>query len=368
MAPSNVYFTDMHTSKNDSIPAKLKRVMAAAGFDDWDLEGKIVAVKTHFGEHDNASYLRPLYVRNVVEEIQRKGGLPFVTDTATMYPGMRRNAVEHLRCAALNGFTAETIGCPIIIADGLLGDASINIPLPENAVLDEAYIARDILEADYLVVLSHAKGCLATGLAATVKNLAMGCATRAGKYSMHNDGKVRVRTDACVGCAKCLKGCGQNAIDIVERKAIVNDNCVGCGHCIAYCSNNAIGAANPGCGDFLQKKLAEYAYAVVNNIPTFMITVATDITPACDCFTGNDVPVVPNIGIFAGRDPLAIDQAVADKINASPVIGDSVLGQEGLEGPNNIDNIPATSSYEVGLSYGEQLGLGTREYALVEVK
>jgi len=368
MASSHVYFTDMHTSKADSIPAKLKRVMAAAGFNDLDLDGKFVAVKTHFGEHDNASYLRPLYVRNVVEEIQRKGGLPFVTDTATMYPGMRRNAVEHLKCAALNGFTAETIGCPIIIADGLLGDASINVSLPEGSVLNEAYLARDILEADYLVVLTHAKGCLATGLGATIKNLAMGCATRAGKYSMHNDGKVAVNADACIGCAKCLKGCGQNAINIVDRKAVVNNNCVGCGHCIAYCGSNALAAAKSGCGDLLQKKLVEYAYAVVNNVPTFMITVAADITPACDCFTGNDVPMVPNIGIFAGSDALAIDQAVIDKINASPIIEDSVLGQEGLEGPQNMDNFPAISSYEVGLSYGEQLGLGTRAYELHEVK
>lgn len=344
--------------------------MRAAGIETLDLDDALTAIKVHFGEYGNVSYLKPAYARTVAGELKRLGANPFVTDCNTLYPGMRSNAVNHLKCAELNGFNSASVGCPTIIADGLYGADEVAVNMPEGADLDVAYIGRGIMDADVLVTVTHAKGCPASSYAGTLKNLAMGCASRRGKMIMHCAGRPSVMGPLCVGCGRCLEGCGQDALHIVEGKAHINDNCVGCGHCVSYCPRAAIGG-NDSSGSDLQRKLAEYAGAVVTAKRAFHINIAIDVTPHCDCFAGNDAPMVPNIGMFASFDPVALDQAVADMICNQPAIPSGPLPALHDTCDGEVDHLRAVnpdSDWRLCLEHAEKLGIGTRSYELVEVK
>ncbi len=370
MSKSKVFFTTMRTAASDSIPAKLRRLMKTADITQLDLEGALAAIKVHFGEFGNVSYLKPAYARTVCETLKESGANPFVTDCNTLYPGMRSNAINHLKCAELNGFNSQSCGCPTIIADGLYGGDEVELPTPEGSELDVAYIGRAICDADVLIALSHAKGCPASSYAGTLKNLAMGCASRRGKMIMHCAGRPFVMDALCVGCGRCPEGCGQDALHVIDGKATINDNCVGCGHCVAYCPRAAIGGDSSN-GEDLQRKIAEYAGAVVQAKQAFFIVIAIDVTPACDCFAGNDAPMVPNIGMFASFDPVALDQVVADKICEQPEILSGPLPELHEACGEDVDHLRAInpdSDWRLCLEHAEQLGIGTRAYDLVEVR
>ena len=284
---SQVFFTSMRTEHGESIPSKLTRLVQRAGLEKLDLEGKYVAIKTHFGELGNVSYLRPVYARTLVEEVKRLGGKPFLTDCNTLYVGKRANALDHLVCAEMNGFNSLSCGCPIIIADGIRGSDEVDLPVPgENTVLDVAHIGRAIADADVLITLTHAKGCQASGFAATLKNLAMGCGSRAGKAFQHLRGIPAIDEERCIGCGKCIPACGQNAIERVDGHSHINENCLGCGHCIPYCPLAIIKPRERNSGHDIQIRMAEYAAAVVASKPQqcFFVSIATDITPMCDFF------------------------------------------------------------------------------------
>ena len=376
MATSKVYYTSMRTRPDDSIPAKLARLVKAAGLGgDVDVTDKLVAIKAHFGEYGNVSFLKPAYLRTLAQEVKAAGGKPFATDCSTLYVGMRNNALEHLECAALNGFNRDSVGCEIIISDGLRGDDEVEVPVPApegvERQLDTAIIGRGILDADLVITLTHAKGCNAAAYGGALKNLSMGCASKAGKMVMHSKGMPRVIEDGCIGCKLCLQSCGQDAIDIVDGKAHINDNCVGCGHCISYCPRKTIIPAWHRVREDMQVKMAEYASAVVAAQDCFHVAIAIDITLQCDCFAGNDAPIVPNVGMFASCDPVALDRAVTDRICAAPMITDSAL--PGLhdaceQETDHLHAINPTSDWELCIKHAEELGAGTREYELVEVK
>ena len=376
--PARVYFTSMRTKKGQSIPDKLKRLVREAGLEKLDLDGKFVAIKTHFGELGNVSYLKPAYARALAEEVKRLGGRPFITDCNTLYIGMRANALDHLQCAEMNGFNSVSCGAPIVIADGIRGGDEVEVPVPGSdspdveTVLDKAFIGRAIADADVLITLTHSKGCMASGFAATLKNLSMGCASRAGKAFQHSQGILFVNPDTCIGCGKCRANCGQAAIDMVDKHAVVNENCLGCGHCIAYCPTGAIRPLKRNGGRDLQLRMAEYASAVVASKPQqcFFVCVAIDITPGCDCFKDNDAPVVPNVGMFASTDPVAIDQAVADAICAQPINAGTALpdAHAAFEGETDHWNaLHPHAEWKLQIEHAEELGTGTRNYELIEM-
>lgn len=374
MEKSKVYFTDFRTHVGVSLTEKLQRLIKKAGMTDIDMDGKFVAIKMHFGELGNLSYLRPNYAKAVADVVKECGGKPFLTDCNTLYPGSRKNALEHLDCANINGFNTITTGCQIIIGDGLRGTDDITVPVRNGEYCKEAYIGRAVMDADIFISLTHFKGHESTGFGGAIKNIGMGCGSRAGKMQQHNSGKPIVHADLCRGCRRCAKECGSDAITYENGKAVINqDICKGCGRCIGACAFDAIENQNWDANEILGRKMAEYSQAVCDGRPTFHISLVRDISPNCDCHGENDAPILPDVGIFASFDPVALDQACVDAcLHATPMPNSQL--SDNLADPhwhhhhdNFLDSNPNVRWKET-LEYAEKIGLGTREYELIKMK
>lgn len=376
MEKAQVYFSDFRTKAfGDSMPTKLKKLIKAAGIGEIDLDGKFAAIKLHFGELGNISYLRPNYARAVVDVVKEFGGKPFLTDCNTLYPGSRKNALEHLECAWENGFTALTAGCPILIGDGLKGTDDVEVPVPGGEYIDKALIGRAIMDADVFISLTHFKGHEMTGFGGTIKNIGMGCGSRAGKMHQHNNGQATIHEDRCRGCRICQRECANDALvfDAAARKMHVDlDKCVGCGRCLGSCNFDAIEFVNGNAVEILNYRMAEYTKAVVTGRPQFHISLVVDVSPNCDCHGENDAPILPNIGMFASFDPLALDQACADAcLAATPLpnsqLSDNLLKPQFIDHHDHFVNSTPESEWRSCLSHAEKIGLGTREYDLIRV-
>ncbi|MFR8980905.1 DUF362 domain-containing protein [Catenibacterium sp.] len=374
MEKSKVYFTDFRTHVGVSLTEKLQRLIKKAGITDIDMDGKFVAIKMHFGELGNLSYLRPNYAKAVADVVKECGGKPFLTDCNTLYPGSRKNALEHLDCANINGFNTITTGCQIIIGDGLRGTDDITVPVRNGEYCKEAYIGRAVMDADIFISLTHFKGHESTGFGGAIKNIGMGCGSRAGKMQQHNSGKPIVHDDLCRGCRRCAKECGSDAITYENGKAVINqDICKGCGRCIGACAFDAIENQNWDANEILGRKMAEYSQAVCDGRPTFHISLVRDISPNCDCHGENDAPILPDVGIFASFDPVALDQACVDAcLHATPMPNSQL--SDNLADPhwhhhhdNFLDSNPNVRWKET-LEHAEKIGLGTREYELINMK
>lgn len=377
MEKSRVFFSDFRTEAfGDGLPVKLKKLIKKAGIAGIDMDGKFVAIKIHFGELGNIAYLRPNYARAVVDVVKELGGKPFLTDCNTLYPGSRKNALEHLECAWQNGFTPLTVGCPILIGDGLKGTDDIEVPVPGGEYIKKAKIGRAVMDADVFISLNHFKGHEVTGFGGAIKNTGMGCASRAGKKDQHNNGKPSISERLCRGCRKCEKECANNGLvfDKAKRKMRVNEeNCVGCGRCIGSCNYDAIMFRDSAAVEELNRRMAEYAKAVLQGRPGFHISVVADISPYCDCHGENDAPILPDIGMFASFDPLALDQACADACLAATPLPNSRL-TDNMAKPGFVDrhdhfiNTTPNSEWRTCLEHAEKIGLGSREYEIVAVK
>lgn len=374
MEKSKVYFTDFRTRVGVSLTEKLQRLIKKAGITDIDMDGKFVAIKMHFGELGNLSYLRPNYAKAVADVVKECGGKPFLTDCNTLYPGSRKNALEHLDCANINGFNTITTGCQIIIGDGLRGTDDITVPVRNGEYCKEAYIGRAVMDTDIFISLTHFKGHESTGFGGAIKNIGMGCGSRAGKMHQHNSGKPIVHDDLCRGCRRCAKECGSDAITYENGKAVINqDICKGCGRCIGACAFDAIENQNWNANEILGRKMAEYSQAVCDGRPTFHISLVRDISPNCDCHGENDAPILPDVGIFASFDPVALDQACVDAcLHATPMPNSQL--SDNLADPhwhhhhdNFLDSNPNVRWKET-LEHAEKIGLGTREYELIQMK
>ena len=375
MQKSKVFFTDFRTKAHgDGLPTKLRKLILKAGLADIDMDGKFVAIKMHFGELGNISYLRPNYARAVVEAVKSLGGKPFLTDCNTMYPGSRKNAIEHLYCAWDNGFTPLTVGCPIIIGDGLKGTDDVDVPVVGGEYVKSAKIGRAVMDADIFISLNHFKGHEMTGFGGAIKNIGMGCGSRAGKTDQHSGGQPRISEKRCRGCMKCLAQCANNGLyfDADTRKMKVNtDNCVGCGRCLGACNFDAISFENEQAPELLNRRMAEYAKAVVDGRPNFHISLVLDISPNCDCHAENDAPILPNIGMFASADPLALDQACVDAcLAATPMPGsqlyDHMHSPDFHDHHDHFKNSTPESEWRSCLEHAEKIGLGTRQYELIK--
>ena len=374
MEKSKVYFTSFRTQVGTSLLQKLKNLCIAAGIKKIDMKGKFVAIKMHFGELGNMAFIRPQYAKVVADLVKEQGGIPFLTDCNTLYPGSRKHAVEHLDCANFNGFNTVTTGCQIIIADGLRGTDEVEVPVKNGEFCKTAKIGKAIMDADIVISLAHFKGHEMTGFGGAIKNLGMGSGSRAGKMEQHCNGKVTVNSNLCRGCRRCAKECGSNAITYVDNKAVIDKNkCKGCGRCIGACGFDAISNENWDAGDKLDRKMAEYAQAVCQDRPCFHINMAMDISPNCDCHGENDAPILPDVGMFASFDPVAVDQACVDACQKLTPFADSQLG-ENLAKPDwhhhhdhFLDSNPNVHWKET-LEHSEKIGIGTREYELITLK
>ena len=376
MAQSKVYFTDFRTTAfGDGLPVKLQKLLRKAGIGTIDMEGKFVAIKLHFGELGNISYLRPNYARAVADLVKEMGGKPFLTDCNTMYPGSRKNALEHLECAWQNGFTPLTVGCPVIIGDGLKGTDDINVPVDGGEYVTEAKIGRAIMDADIFISLTHFKGHEMTGFGGAIKNIGMGCGSRAGKTEQHSNGKPYISEELCRGCRRCLRECANNGLvfdETVKKMHVDLNNCVGCSRCLGACNFDAIQFNDNNANAVLNCKMAEYTKAVVDGRPHFHISLVVDVSPNCDCHGENDAPILPNIGMFASFDPLALDQACVDACLAAEPMPHSQLSDH-LSQPGFLDrhdhftNSAPESEWKSCLEHSEKIGLGNRCYELISL-
>ena len=374
MSKSKVWFTDFRCPVGTSITDKLRRLCLAAGIKNIDMENKFVAIKMHFGELGNLAYLRPQYAKCVTDICKEQGGRPFLTDCNTLYPGSRKHALEHMDCANLNGFSPLTTGCQVIIADGLKGTDDICVPVRGGEYVKEAKIGRAIMDADVFISLAHFKGHEATGFGGALKNIGMGCGSRAGKMEQHSSGKCVVNEELCKGCRKCAKECGSNAITYENNKAHIHEDlCKGCGRCIGACGFDAISNESWDANDKLDRKMAEYAWAVVDGRPCFHINIARDISPNCDCHGENDAAILPNIGMFASFDPVALDQASADMcLKAEPMpnsqLSDNLAKPDWEHHHDNFLDSNPNVKWKETLEHAEKLGMGSRDYELVTLK
>lgn len=368
MSKSKVYFTNMHTTSSENLPQKLERLMRTAGIETIDFHKKYAAIKIHFGEPGNLSYLRPNYARTVVELVQKAGGYPFLTDCNTLYVGGRKNALEHIESAYINGFTPYTTGCHIIIGDGLKGNDDVPVPVSNGEYVKEAKIGRAVVDADIIISLTHFKCHECTGIGGAIKNLGMGCGSRGGKMEMHSSGKPFVNQEACVGCGMCTKNCAHGAITVKNHKASVDhEKCVGCGRCIGACPMDAVYCENNEANDTLCYKIAEYAKAVVEGKPHFHISLVIDVTPFCDCHPENDSPIIPDVGMFASFDPVALDLACAQAALKQPILSGSRLDGMPKDYEDHFTNTHPVTNWRSQIDHGEKIGLGSTDYELVEI-
>lgn len=373
MQKAKVYYTSLRVPVGTSRLDKLERLIRAAGLGDIDFNRKMTAIKIHFGEPGNLTYLRPNYAKRVADVVKSLGGIPFLTDCNTLYPGRRKNAIEHMDSAYENGFSPFSTGCHVIIGDGLKGSDDVEVPVAGGEYVKTAKIGRAIMDADVFISLSHFKGHEATGFGGAIKNIGMGCGSRRGKMEQHASGKPQADPALCVGCRQCAKQCAQDAFSYEGGKAHIDHNrCVGCGRCIAACAFDAISTDGDNAAELLNCKMAEYAKAVVDGRPGFHINLVLEISPYCDCHPENDVAILPDVGMFASFDPVALDRACVDAcLKQNPMPGsllDDRMHEAGFcDHHDHFKNTTPASEWRSCLDHAEKIGLGSQSYELVTV-
>ncbi len=364
---SRVYLLRIIDGGGDDIAARLDLLLDRSGLGSIAAANELVAIKLHFGESAETGHVKPRFVRRVVSWLARQGSVPFLTDTNTLYRGTRSDSVHHLRTAAEHGFTYSAVGAPVVIADGLRGTQEVRVPL-EGGVLKEAAIGVELVKADSILVLTHFKGHELSGFGGAIKNLGMGGASRAGKLEQHSTTKPYVRA-SCIACGICATWCPADAIAVGEKAEIDEAKCIGCGECIAVCPEKAVGIRWNENTDAFQRKMVEYSKAVASLKPGRVgyVNFITDVHPLCDCYGTAKVPIVPDIGVVASVDPIAIDQASYDLVNAAPTTAESSLSDGYRSGEDKFRDLHPEVDPTVQLRHGEEIGLGTRNYELIEI-
>ena len=367
---AKVYFADMHCrKKDDNKTNKIERLCKAVGLSSIIKADDLTAIKLHFGEMGNDTHLSPSLVRKVVELIKDEKGKPFLTDTNTLYSGSRKNAIDHLHTAYAHGFAPSVVNAPVIIADGLYGKSQVTVPV-DLKHFKETYIAREIYDADSMVVLSHVKGHEMAGFGGAIKNLAMGCGSFWGKRAQH-DTKIRIAAETCIGCGACIKVCPEHALSLYKdgssKKAkIDSEKCIGCFECVTVCEVKAIAQDyKTELHDFVER-IAEYAYGAVQGKQdkTIYLNFVVNVTPDCDCVSWSDAPLIPDVGILASTDPVAIDKASYDLVTASRSLNQ--MDNNGI----NIDKFSHRWQQTHGfhqIEHAATIGLGSMEYELIKI-
>jgi uncharacterized Fe-S center protein len=372
MVKSKVFFTDLRTKPSVNLLKKLINLVSRAGIDTIDFERKIVAVKIHFGEPGNLAYLRPNYAAAVIRYLKSREAVPFLTDCNTLYWGRRSNAPSHLHAAFENGYNPLATDCPVIIGDGLKGtefrEIEVNLELCKSAK-----IGSSVADSDIVISMNHFKGHEMTGFGGALKNLGMGCASVGGKLFLHSGASPKIHEENCTGCRVCEKYCAHDAIKVGNDKiARINYvKCVGCGQCVAVCQYDSARVVWQDSSETVSKRVSEYAYAVVKDKPAFHINFIMDVSPECDCYDSNDYPIVPDIGIAASFDPVALDVASADLVNAAPALAGSRIceanSHEDLRGKDKFRMAHPDTFWQSGIEHAVKIGLGNKEYELVRI-
>ncbi len=352
---SRVYYVEL--KRGEKLPSVIKKSVKAlerAPFLNLIKDTDLVAIKIHFGEKGNKGHIHADIVRHAADILKKKSQRVFVTDTNTLYIGCRSNSVDHIKIAYEHEFSLANIGIPVIIADGLTGRNFKSIEIT-GGHLKNVKIASDIVYSDFMLCLSHMTGHMQAGFGATIKNLGMGCASRAGKLEQHSNVLPEVSQSKCTGCGTCLKWCPAEAIVIEGHKAVViQANCIGCGECTVACKIGAIDIKWSETVKVLQEKMAEYALGVVKTLTPermYYLNFLNHITKDCDCMAKDEPPICEDLGIMASADPVAVDQASVDmllKVNGGDIF---------KKGYPHID-------WSVQLKYAESIGLGSTKYEL----
>jgi len=363
---ATVWFADLRSGSRENLFDKLERLLALAGLDKVICSGDLTAVKIHFGEKGGHAYVRPVFIRKIVEQIKLQGGKPLLTDSNTLYPGQRKEAISALTCGIENGFAYAVVGAPLIMSDGLRGSSARRVPV-KGELLKSADIGLEILEADALLTVSHFKCHELTGFGGAIKNLAMGCSSRAGKLEQHSTVAPKVAAQLCTLCGDCLKSCAHDAIQLNRQSAVIDaDKCTGCSRCITICSDKAIQIQWNEQADKVMRKMAEYALGATSGKTgkQLYLNFITQVSPSCDCYGHSDAAIVPDIGILASSDPVALDQACADLVNQAQGLPNTALTNGHAPGGDKFRGVHPNIDWEVTLEHAEKVGLGRREYQL----
>lgn len=372
MNSSKVYFTNLRTSPTNNLLKKMERLVKQTGIENIDFENQFVAIKIHFGEPGNLAYIRPNYVARLVKLLRSLGAKPFLTDCNTLYSGGRSNAVDHLQAAMENGFNPISAQCDVIIGDGLKGTDFREVPTGGQHC-PTAKIGTAIVDTDIIISMNHFKGHEQTGFGGALKNLGMGCASVGGKLELHSSSQPIIDVDNCIGCNICAKHCAHDAVHLnASKKATIEyAKCVGCGQCIALCQYSAAIIGQNDTSELLNYKIAEYAKAVLSDKPHFHINFIMNVSPECDCWNHNDAAIVPDIGIAASFDPVALDRACIDLVIKAPALPNNCLSEKHthshLDNEDKFKLIHPDTDWQSGLIHAEKMGIGTQQYELIEV-
>ena len=395
----NVYFADLRSRSDlENKGNKIVNIFQRAGFADLFCENDITAVKVHFGERGNDSYVSPVMIRYIVDKIKENGSKTFVTDTNTLYYGSRHDSASHLETAILNGFDYSVVGAPLIIADGLLSNSERSIEINQQH-FEKVKIAGDICDSTAMMVVSHFKGHGMSGFGGALKNLAMGCATIQGKLEQHEIAKP-VISESCIGCGICIDSCPVDCMSMEtsndvrkDKNADVEDNlddeipdtnishkksaiasidyesCIACMNCFDACKNEAIDLDWEKDIPVFIERMMEYALGATKGKENKIayINFLINITPDCDCVPWSDAPLVPDIGILASKDPVALDSASYDLVNEQVGIKGSLLDKNFNKGEDKFKGVWEGVDGTKQLEYAEKLGMGSRKYNIVKI-
>jgi uncharacterized Fe-S center protein len=354
-ALSKVYFIPAQRKDGDeALSRKAEKIFLNLGLKERMDKKSFVALKIHFGEEGNTGFIKPQWLKKMINQVRSVTTRVFITDSNTLYIGRRSNSVDHLRLAREHGFTEEMLAAPVIIADGLIGhsDDELQVDFP---LIKKAKIASEILDSDLLICLTHFTGHVQAGIGGAIKNLGMGCASRAGKLEQHSDVRPWINPKNCTGCEVCLDYCPTQAINLEDEKAIIEDEkCVGCGECIVVCKAGAVKFRWDSDYDLFQKKMSEYAYSILSHFKGKIgfINFLLQVTKDCDCMSKDNPAVVEDIGILGSLDPVAVDKASVDLIIKRS-------GKDVFRAGYDID-------WSIQLKHGAKVGLGNLEYELIE--
>jgi len=380
---SQVFFIDLRASNSTSLLEKIRKLIQSAGIGQVVRKRGLTAVKIHFGERGNTAFIRPLFIRPIVDAVTEAGGRPFLTDANTLYVGTRGNAVDHLNTAVMNGFAYSVVGAPLVIADGIDGRDEVVVPL-DLKLCKEAYVGSAVAKSDTLISVAHFKLHEAAGFGGAIKNVGMGSASRRGKMAQHSDVAPEVISKKCIGCGMCRDQCAHGAITLVERPAdmpvpkpgvtkvasIDQKRCVGCAGCIHTCPQGALGIDWERDLPRFMERMVEYTVGTLKGKEksSLFINFLTQVSPACDCYPYADAPIVADIGILASRDPVAIDQASMDLLNAQPPLDSSCIKDAPHAHDDKVKAVYPNIDWQYQLDYAQQVGLGSTSYELVHVK
>ncbi len=354
---SKVFFIETGNGESlASLAKKVKLLYDAAGLGSIIKKNDMVAVKTSFGEKGNIGHLKPPIIKAAVDKVKQSDGKPFLVETNTLYVGQRSNAIDHLMLAHEHGFTIESTGAPIIIADGLLGEHNYVVDV-DNGLCKSAYISGVAKASNVIISIAHVTGHLAAGMGATFKNIGMGLSARGGKLAQHSGVIPQIISKNCTTCKVCQTWCPSDAITMENNTAVINsETCIGCGECLAVCQFRAVKIAWDEDTANLQKKVAEYSLAILKEKrgKAAFFNFLTHITKHCDCMDKPYKPDISDIGIVVSKDPVAVEKATIDLINEHT-------------GNDYFKHIWPKIDYTVQLNHAHKIGLGNLDYDLEKV-